>query len=51
MEEMHENETTPNQENYFPRPAWQVWSARVALVLFIGFVIYQILSIATGGIA
>ena len=49
MEEEHIESTQP--EETVPRPAWQVWGARVALVLFILFVIYQILSIATGGIA
>ncbi len=38
----------PN-EGYVPRPAWQVWAARIGLVLFIGFVIYQFVSIAGGG--
>ena len=48
MDEMKENQD--NQEQlYTPRPAWQVWCARVALVFVILFVIYQILSIATGG--
>lgn len=37
-------------EQYVPRPAWQVWAARIGLVLFILFVIYQILSIAGGGL-
>lgn len=37
------------EEGYTPRPAWQVWAARVGLVLFIVFVIYQILQIAGGG--
>ena len=37
------------QEQYVPRPAWQVWAARVGLVLFILFVIWQILTIARGG--
>ena len=37
------------QEVYVPRPKWQVWAARVGLVLFILFVIYQILTIAKGG--
>ena len=37
------------QEQYVPRPMWQVWLARVGLVLFILFVIYQILVIAGGG--
>lgn len=35
---------------YVPRPAWQVWLARVALVLFIIIVIGQILRIAWGGL-
>ena len=34
---------------YEPRPAWQVWCARVALVLFIIIVIGQALRIARGG--
>ena len=46
MDEM--NEKSPDQ-GYTPRPAYQVWMARVGLVFMILFVIYQILSIATGG--
>ena len=38
------------QEEYVPRPAWQVWLARIGLVLFILFVIYQYLAIAKGGL-
>ena len=46
-----ENEHLKEQpEGYVPRPAWQVWAARVGLVLFILFVIWQILSIAKGGL-
>lgn len=50
MDEMKENQV-PNEENqgYVPRPAWQVWMARVGLVFMILFVIYQILTIAMGG--
>jgi len=51
MEEMNRDELTPEEEGYVPRPAWQVWCARIGLILFILFVIYQILSIATGGLA
>lgn len=36
------------QEGYTPRPAWRVWSARVGLVIFILFVIWQLVSIANG---
>ena len=39
-----------NQEGYIPRPAWQVWAARVGLVLFILFEIYQYLMISRGGV-
>ena len=51
MEEIRENESQQEQEHetYVPRPAWQLWAARAALVLVILFVAYQILSIATGG--
>ena len=45
-----ENEKLENQEGYTPRPMWQVWGARFALVLFLIFVAYQILSIARGGL-
>ena len=38
------------QETYVPRPKWQVWAARVGLVLFILFVIYQFLTIVRGGV-
>ena len=47
MEHKHKEEL---QEQYEPRPAWQVWAARIGLVLFILFVIWQILSIARGGL-
>ena len=50
MEENKELENLePESEGYVPRRMWQVWAARVALVFVILFVIYQILSIATGG--
>ena len=48
---MEENrDQQQEQEAYIPRPAWQVWAARVGLVLFILFVIYQFLAIARGGV-
>ena len=49
MDELREDQMPEEESGYIPRPAWQVWGARVGLVLFILFVIYQILSIATGG--
>lgn len=51
MEENKENVSQEQpEEGYVPRPAWQVWAARVGLVVFILFVIYQILSIMRGGL-
>lgn len=47
-----EQQTTDasEQENqYIPRPAWQVWLARFGLVLFLIVVFGQILRIARGG--
>lgn len=52
MDEMKETDgkvEAPEEPGYVPRPAWQVWGARVGVVLMILFVIYQILSIARGG--
>ena len=49
MENNHEYETQEPQEGYTPRHAWQVWAARIGLVLFLLFVAYQILMIARGG--
>ena len=46
----HEENTRPEQEGYVPRPAWQVWAARISLVIFIGIVIAQILQLAGIGL-
>ena len=34
---------------YIPRPKWQVWGARVCLVLFVIVVILYYIKIARGG--
>ena len=49
MDDFKENEV-PQQEGYVERPAWQVWAARIGLVLFLLVVAYQIISIAQGGL-
>ena len=48
MEEKQIQENT--QEGYVPRPAWQVWAARIGLVLFLLFVVYQLLILFRGGL-
>ena len=48
MEENRENQEQelkpelqqPQEEGYVPRPTWQVWAARIGLVLFIGYMIF-----------
>ncbi len=46
----NQNEQIPSQEEgYIPRPKWQVWAARLGVVIFIGIVILQILQIAGAG--
>jgi len=37
-------------EKYVPRPTWQVWGARIGLVIFLLFVALQLLQIAGGGL-
>ena len=49
MENQNEN-MIPEKEGYVPRPAWQVWAARIGLVIFIGIVIAQILQLAGIGL-
>ena len=46
-EETSAVEETP-KEGYVPRPAWQVWGARVALVLFIALLILYYANLLKG---
>ena len=50
LEKQMEKSSAEKNAGYVPRPAWQVWCARIALVLFIIIVIGQILRIARGGL-
>lgn len=51
MENTNENQVPEQeQQNYVPRPQWQVNMARLGLVIFILFVIWQIIQIAGGGL-
>ena len=50
MDEMKENRIPgENDQGYTPRPLWQVWMARAGLVLFLLFVVWQLIQIATAG--
>ena len=49
-QEKQSQDTAEETTGYVARPAWQVWCARAALVIFIFIVIGQILRIARGGL-
>jgi hypothetical protein len=49
IDNSEELEEQPEAEVYTERPTWQVWLARLGLILFILFVLYQVFTIATGG--
>lgn len=42
------DETLDKEQGYVPRPAWQVWLARVGLVLFVALVIWELVRMANG---
>lgn len=47
MENELEN-TVPEEEGYTPRPGWQVWGARIGLVLFLILLVLFYLGFAGG---
>lgn len=38
------------ENGYTPRPAWQVWGARIGLVLFLILLFFYYRNIMTGGL-
>ena len=51
MENKNEQHNPEQEEQgYVPRPQWQVNMARIGLVFFIAFVIWQLCQIAGGGL-
>lgn len=48
--EQQNNENVEKQESgYTPRPAWQVWTARIGLAVFLAFLLMYYLNIFRGG--
>ena len=43
-------ETQQDRPHYVPRPMWQVWAARIGLVIFILGLILYYLNILRGGV-
>jgi hypothetical protein len=46
----NENQNLPQHEPYKPRPWWQVWGARIGLVIFLGIVAMTVLLLMRGGL-
>ena len=49
MENIPENEDHGTAERYVPRPAWQVWAARIGLAAFIVISILYYCRLMGGG--
>lgn len=49
-EERDDLEVSEESPNYAPRPAWQVWAARIGLVIFLGFLVMYYVNISKGGL-
>ena len=49
-EQLQEEVAAEETQKYIPRPAWQVWGARIALVLFLLMILLYYLKIAQGGL-
>ena len=47
MEEMNKD-TAPEEQGYMPRPAWQIWLARIGVAAMVCFVVFQILNMLLG---
>ena len=48
-EQRNEELKQPQETGYTPRPAWQVWAARIGLAVFIAFLVMYYLNILRGG--
>lgn len=49
MEDERTDQPAQQEQGYVPRPRWQVWGARVALVVFILTLIAYYLNVFRGG--
>ena len=50
MDEQRKEELQETTESgYTPRPAWQVWAARIGLVIFVIFLVMYYMNILRGG--
>ena len=50
MEKQNQDVSAEENGGYVPRPAWQVWAARIGLVLFILVLIAYYINLFRGGL-
>ncbi len=48
-EQRNENLEQEQESRYVPRPAWQVWAARIGLAVFLIFLALYYINILRGG--
>ena len=46
----NEQESFPQEEGYVPRPKWQVWGARIGIVVILILLAMYYINIARGGL-
>ena len=49
-EQRNENRQQNPESHYTPRPAWQVWAARIGLAVFLIFLALYYINILRGGL-
>ena len=49
MDEKNEEMLQEEQSGYTPRPAWQVWAARIGLLLFVAMIVMYYIHMMRGG--
>ena len=49
-EQRNEQQEQVTESGYTPRPAWQVWAARIGLIVFVIFLILYYSNIFRGGL-
>ena len=50
METTPEKDTPQEPQPYVPRPAWQVWAARLGVGIMLLLIAYQVMSMVRGGL-
>ncbi len=49
MDEKKDEMLEESQPAYTPRPAWQVWAARIGLLLFVAMIVMYYIHMMRGG--